>query len=70
MFYENKIVNQHYADDIKRESKRVRVPIEYGFTSHFRDTDVDSGNEVLKYPVRDLKIDVEFLEFLISIFKR
>jgi hypothetical protein len=65
-------VSQHTYSIIKPGSREILVPIEHGFTSHFRDEDLSSVNglifktDSLKYSANNLKIDLEYFYFLIK----
>jgi hypothetical protein len=63
-------INQHYANEIRPEAKKVFLTEDYGYAAHFRDTDVASEQKpdnIMKFKITDATIDVEFLYFLIGV---
>jgi hypothetical protein len=63
-------INQHLANAIMTESRRVNVPDVDAYVGHFRDTDVASHappTNILNFSIRDVTIDVEYLYFLVNI---
>ncbi len=66
-------INQHYAEDVKSKSKRIRVPIDFGYVNHVRDEDLGSGvkpHNILKYSIQSIRIDVEYLNYMVKISNR
>ena len=59
------IYNQHYAELPSNRLKQVKLPLDYGFLSHFRD---NVGDFFLNqtYSFNNLIVDLEYYLFLIS----
>ena len=59
------IYNQHYAELPSNQLKQVKLPLDYGFLSHFRD---NVGDFFLNqtYSFNNLIVDLEYYLFLIS----
>jgi hypothetical protein len=53
--------NQHFAWSIKDGTKRQRVPLEYGYVSHFRDIDL---RIIADYSIQNYYFDVELYNFI------
>lgn len=54
-------LNQHLGEELKPDSKWLRIPIELGYVSHFRELDFGLP---LKYPFNYLNLDLEYYNFL------
>lgn len=54
--------NPHYADRIKANTHAVKVPLDLGYSSHFRDDDLIWGS--LSYSFDKLFMDIEYYNFL------
>ncbi len=66
-------INQHYAENIKARTKNVNVNKDYGYVSHVRDGDIGSDSKpdnVLKYSIQSVRIDVEYLYFIVKIAEK
>lgn len=59
-------LNQHLGERIRPGSTWLRVPIEFGFVSHFREQDFELP---LKYPFSYVNLDIEYYKFLYKISK-
>lgn len=61
-------INQHYASNKKFLTYRYILPVNRGFTSHFREK-YDSFFNHQSIPINYLLIDIEYYLFLLSYFK-
>jgi hypothetical protein len=59
-------VTPHYADNYAPGTKAIYVPIDFGYVNHIRDRDIFDP-DILHYSVQSIKIDIEFLNFIVKI---
>jgi hypothetical protein len=69
-------ISPHNSMRIMPDTVRVRVPMDLGFVSHFRDEDISTKlNEnqfahVNNFPIRHLVLDMEYFLFLVSAYDK
>jgi hypothetical protein len=66
-------INQHFTNSVKSGGHATDLPISFGFVSHFRNIDVFSqhgSDNILRYTIREVQVDVEYLYFLVNISSR
>jgi len=61
----SEFVNQHYAEMLSPGAKWIRIPLDQGFSSHFRDPVDNNFFLGQNYSLRDhFRIDLEYYHFL------
>ncbi len=63
-------INQHNANEIKAYTKKIDVPISFGYVSHARDMNIGSkvrSEDVLSNYIKAILIDVEYMNFIAKI---